>query len=306
MRQKVLRKIIFYIILLTFIILSKPSFADVGSFESYDSGSSSSWGGSSSWDSGSSWDWDNDYSYSSGGYSGPIILGGGGWYLVIIIIIAIAISISKSKRRSHHNHINYNYTPQSNTDYNDDLVSNKIRQIDNNFNEEDFKGFAREVFIKLQNAWTDRDWEKIRPFESTELYEQHKEQLEGYIRNNQINVMERICVNWVHLLSFEQSGGKDILKVDLNSRMGDYIIDATTKKVLKGDKTKEYYHTYTLTFIRKTGTLTTIGDTKLNTTNCPNCGAPTEITSSGRCLYCNSIITTEDHGWVLSNLTRKN
>lgn len=299
-------KIIFYIMILIAMVISRPVFADVGSFESYDSGSSSSWGGSSSWDSGSSssWDWDSDYSYSSGGYSFPIIFGGGGWYLIVIIVIAIVISISKSKHRNQHNQINYNYTP--NPTYNDDLVTNKIKQVDNNFNEEDFKGFAREVFIKLQNAWTDRDWEKIRPFESTELYEQHKEQLEGYIRNNQINVMERICVNWVHLLSFEQSGGKDILKVDLNSRMGDYIIDATTKKVLKGDKTKEYYHTYTLTFVRTSGTLTVVGNDKLNTTNCPNCGAPTEITSSGKCSYCNSIITTEDHGWVLSNLTRRN
>ena len=291
-------KIIFYIVILIAMVISRPVFADVGSFESYDSGSSSSWGGSSSWD------WDSDYSYSSGGYSFPIIFGGGSWYLIVIIVIAIVISISKSKHRNYHNHINYNYTP--NPTYNDDLVTNKIKQVDNNFNEEDFKGFAREVFIKLQNAWTDRDWGKIRPFESTELYEQHKEQLEGYIRNNQINVMERICVNWVHLLSFEQSGGKDILKVDLNSRMGDYIIDATTKKVLKGDKTKEYYHTYTLTFVRTSGTLTVVGNDKLNTTNCPNCGAPTEITSSGKCSYCNSIITTEDHGWVLSNLTRKN
>lgn len=291
-------KIIFYIVILIAMVISRPVFADVGSFESYDSGSSSSWGGSSSWD------WDSDYSYSSGGYSFPIIFGGGGWYLIAIIVIAIVISISKSKHRNYHNHINYNYTP--NPTYNDDLVTNKIKQVDNNFNEEDFKGFAREVFIKLQNAWTDRDWGKIRPFESTELYEQHKEQLEGYIRNNQINVMERICVNWVHLLSFEQSGGKDILKVDLNSRMGDYIIDATTKKVLKGDKTKEYYHTYTLTFVRTSGTLTVVGNDKLNTTNCPNCGAPTEITSSGKCSYCNSIITTEDHGWVLSNLTRRN
>ena len=36
--------------------------------------------------------------------------------------------------------------------------------------------------------------------------------------------------------------------------------------------------------------------------NCPNCGAPTEITSSGKCEYCKSIITTGDHDWVLSDI----
>ena len=38
--------------------------------------------------------------------------------------------------------------------------------------------------------------------------------------------------------------------------------------------------------------------------NCPNCGAPTQITSSGKCEYCGSIITTGEHSWALSNLER--
>ena len=118
--------------------------------------------------------------------------------------------------------------------------------------------------------------------------------------------MDRICVNDMNLISFTREGEKDILVLDLDTRMADYIIDATTKKVIKGDKTKEYYHTYTLTFERKTGILTEKGKTGLNTTNCPNCGAPTTITSAGKCQYCNSVITTEDHDWVLSNLSRKN
>ena len=44
------------------------------------------------------------------------------------------------------------------------------------------------------------------------------------------------------------------------------------------------------------------GTADTNTTNCPNCGAPTKITSSGKCEYCGSIITTGEHDWVLSGL----
>jgi len=300
--KKLLNKISIKIVITTILLIvvyALPTYADVGSFESYDSGSS--W--DSGWDSESSWDSDWG-SYSSYGGSNTVIIGGG-WYFVIFAIIVI-IAIAKANGKNHNRSTHINYTNINTTVYNENQIIEKIKQIDEQFNEEEFKSFAREVFVKLQNAWTDRDWEKIRPFESNELFEQHRQQLEGYIKNNQINVMERICVNWVRFLSFEQSGGKDILKVDLNSRMGDYIIDATTKKVIKGNKTSEYYHTYTLTFIRKTGMLTNTQDEGLNTTNCPNCGAPTKVTSAGRCEYCNSVITTEDHGWVLSNLNRKN
>ena len=65
--------------------------------------------------------------------------------------------------------------------------------------------------------------------------------------------------------------------------MVDYIIDENTGAVVKGDKTTDRYSTYRLDFIRKTGVKTKPGTEKVNTTNCPNCGAPTQITSSGKC-----------------------
>ena len=52
---------------------------------------------------------------------------------------------------------------------------------------------------------------------------------------------------------------------------------------------------------RTKGTKTQVED-EIKTTNCPNCGAPTKITSAGRCEYCDSIILTGEHGWVLANL----
>jgi tRNA U34 5-carboxymethylaminomethyl modifying enzyme MnmG/GidA len=42
----------------------------------------------------------------------------------------------------------------------------------------------------------------------------------------------------------------------------------------------------------------------VKTTNCPNCGAPTDITSTGRCPYCDSVIVTKQYDWVLDNLER--
>ena len=57
-----------------------------------------------------------------------------------------------------------------------------------------------------------------------------------------------------------------------------------------------------MTFNRKHGVKTEIGRSNKSTTNCPNCGAPTEITSAGQCEYCGSVITTGEHDWVLSDI----
>ena len=313
MKQKILSIFVILCFLITFfstmIMFSKPVAADVGSFQSYSSESSSSRSSSSS----SSYD---SYDYRDSDNDLDIL-----WvilflfnpnipFFVKIIILVIIIIIGKvgfnmKKSRDNFPMSSSNDDLSNAKEITEETIITRIQENDKNFNADEFKAFAKDVFIKLQNAWTDRDWEKIRTFETNELFEQHKAQLDGYIRNNQINVMERICVNWVKLKAFAQSGEKEILTVDLNSRMGDYIIDATTKKVLQGNKTEEYTNTYQLKFIRTKGEKTPEGGQKVNITNCPNCGAPTKIMTSGRCDYCGSVITTSKHGWALGNLERK-
>lgn len=316
--MKKLKKIsnaIFYIImflvialLITNLIFNTTVYADVGSFEDY---SSSDWG-SSSWDSGSS-SWDDDTYYSSGSSNGIFIFGGGfGSLLFWTVIIVIFIIISKNTKKGQRNRPNYNNQYQSanipsmqQLEAKQTQIENKIQINDPDFNKEELIAWSKNLFIKLQQAWTARDWETIRTFETESLFEQHKNQLQGYINNNQINVMDRICVNYAHLYEYKVEGDKEILTVRLNSRMEDYIIDATTKNVIKGEKGLDKVNTYLLTFIRKNGIKTKPGTVEVNTTNCPNCGAPTQITSSGKCEYCGSVITTGEYNWVLSNLERQ-
>lgn len=312
-KLKKLSNAIFYIIMFLVIalltinlIFNTTVYADVGSFEDY---SSSDWGGSS-WDSGSS-SWDDDY--YSGSSNGIFIFGGGfGSLLFWAVIIVIFIIISKNTKKGQRNRPNYNNQYQSanipsmqQLEAKQTQIENKIQINDPDFNKEELIAWSKNLFIKLQQAWTARDWETIRTFETESLFEQHKNQLQGYINNNQINVMDRICVNYAHLYEYRVEGDKEILTVRLNSRMEDYIIDATTKKVIKGEKGLDKVNTYLLTFIRKNGMKTKPGTVEVNTTNCPNCGAPTQITSSGKCEYCGSVITTGEYNWVLSNLERQ-
>ena len=301
---------------LTIQIFDTTVYADVGSFEDYSGGGSSWSSGGSSWDSGSSWSsssWDDD---DYGSSSGIFIFGGGfGSLLFWIIIIVICIAVSKNTKKGQNNNRNaefYNRQMTNNAvnmqalEATQTQIENKIQANDPAFNKEEFVAWSKNLFVKLQQAWTARDWSTIRTFETENLFEQHKNQLQGYINNNQINVMDRICVNYAHLYNYRVEGDKEILTVRLNSRMEDYIIDATTKQVLKGQKGLDKVNTYLLTFIRKNGVKTKPGTIEVNTTNCPNCGAPTQITSSGKCDYCGSVITTGEYNWVLSNLEREN
>ena len=188
---------------------------------------------------------------------------------------------------------------------NSELIANQIRMTDPNFSADAFIGWAREVFMKIQTAWSTRNWEEIRPFESNELFNQHNIQLNEYINNKKINKVEKINIKKVALESFKVDGDKEVLTVYLDAILRDYVVDDTTNKVLESDPNKDWYMTYIMTFNRRSGVKTKPGLSNKSTSNCPNCGAPTEITSSGKCEYCKSIITTGDHDWVLSDIRRR-
>lgn len=285
-----------FIILVVVVVTNRTAFADVGNNNSYDSGSSS--------DSGDSGDAFFLF-YILFDMFGPF-----GALIIIAIIGAVFWYLKKTgklqKMQVEQENMVAEQQAQLSESTNNSALSNAVAQNiqvnDPNFSEDAFIGWAREVFMKIQQAWNDRDWKVIRPFETQELFNQHNQQLEEYIKNNKINKIEKISIRYCGLKSYRVDGDKEVLVVELHATMRDYVVDAKTNEVLESDPNRNWFMKYDMTFNRKKGVLTEAGRSNKSTTNCPNCGAPTEITSAGQCEYCKSIITTGEHDWVLSNI----
>ena len=289
---------------LIFATTNLPAIADFGDFDSYDS-SDSGWDSSSSWDSGSSWDSDSSYSGSHYSSSSDGSVGGFLFFLILMIIVIILV-----KKYGKNGNLNSGsaMNRMSSLDplaKDDKQIEYEIQQGDPKFNKAEFLSWASDLFVKLQYAWSDRNLEPVRPLMTTELYEQTEDQVQRYIKNKQINKLERVSVNIAKLYSYEVQGEKDCVSVILKSKMIDYIINETTGTIEKGDKDTNKINTYVLTFVRDVNVKSSQGgEVSVGTMNCPNCGAPTSILSSGKCPYCGSIITTKDHSWSLSSLKR--
>ena len=268
----------------------------------------------------------NQNRYTGSGSSG----GGGGedyseliWFLIglcvdhpmlaVVIIIGLIIYYIVKKRKkggsgntdwtSHNQAVERQAEAEAAQMYDtNNEVASHIQELDPDFSVDKFIGWAREVFMKIQEAWSSREWRPIRPFESEELFSQHNAQLNEYIRGNMINVIEKIAIKRCSLKDFHVDGDKEVLTIYLFAIMRDYVVDATTRQVLESDPGRDWYMKYEMVFNRKVGVKTHAGTSNKSTTNCPNCGAPTEITSSGQCEYCGSVITTGEHDWVLTDI----
>ena len=284
-----LRKYLPFVFLLLAVLCCNWAIADVGNQNRYDTGG----GGEGSGDLGAL------IGYLIGLFIQDPVVG-----LIVLVIILVLFFIAKRKSKDA-TYINNNVNTQADNDITMDyttVVAEQVRAIDPDFSSDKFIGFAREVFMTIQQAWTAKDWKPIRPFESETLFNQHKQQLDEYIRLGKTNVVEKIAIKHCSLHAFRQDGDKEVLTVWLNAVMRDYVIDDATKKVLESDPNRDWYMRYEMVFNRKAGLKTDPGKHGNTITNCPNCGAPTEVTSSGQCAYCGSVITNGEHDWVLTDI----
>lgn len=220
---------------------------------------------------------------------------------LIIIVTIIAALIEKSKKRT-----SIQRRECTTIENNQELESiDKLEQSDINFNLDEFLQWVESVFMELQIAWTNKDVEKIKILEDNALYSTHKAQLERYIKDKKTNYIERIAIVEREINGYKEEDGFEFIDLTLWVEMIDYIKDDVTGEVIKGRTDDRLMMEYDIVFKRKKGVMTdTVGE--IETVNCPSCGAPVDISASAVCEYCNNVINTSNHSWVISKYKGRN
>ena len=305
------RSVIVGILLVVLLFVFAPSaHAGVGNTDSggsslIDSGGGSSWSDSgSSWsDGGSSWSGgSSSYSSGSGTDSGGVVA-----VFAIVGLIGFIYNIAKEANDSDES-FSSNSGPKRTTEEragrpieNNYEAIRRIRKLDPMFDEDRFLSQVKLVYLQLQSAWTEKDWNSVRNLESTSLYEQHLTQLQEHIRAKTTNVLERVRVEDSKIKDFiENPEGNDRIEVILSSTMRDYIRNDESGRVIEGDPTKDLFTVYRMVFLREHGAQTEIiKNSEVVSDHCPNCGAPLTIDSIDKCEYCQASLKHNPKDWVL-------
>lgn len=176
-----------------------------------------------------------------------------------------------------------------------------IKQGDPNFSASDFITFTKQVYIDIENAWCKRDLTPVRPVMHENLYNTTNKQVQAKIDQGIVYHYESIAIDTAYLTSYERDSQFEYVTAYLTSRMIDYQVDEKTGKIIRGDKTTRWVQKYKMKFVRSLGVQTKTETGAMTGHNCPNCGAPLEISSSGLCEYCGSVVTTGQYTWVLTD-----
>jgi Tim44-like domain len=173
----------------------------------------------------------------------------------------------------------------------------KMKMRSGKFSEDRFLERVEYIFTELQAAWSDRDWDKARPYVTDRIYDSYHYWIDAYKRQNLWNVLDEIEINEIVIAKFVHDPFHDAITCRIYASMIDYVADEN-EKIVRGSKKKPMVFSEYWTFIRRKG----VKDSKQENGNCPNCGAGLQISMAGVCEYCNSKITNGDFDWVLSRI----
>lgn len=262
----------FVLMLLCLIMPFTPVRADSGWDSDYDSGGSD-WS-SSSYDS----DYDSDYDGSGSSSPGFVI-----FVIIIIVIIVIASSSNKTGTTK-------TYSIKSNIgDY-----DAKVNEYFPGYTEKMLLDVLYNIFVNIQKAWMNFDYESLERLCTDELYESYRSDLEVLKLKNGQNVMFGFKLVDYNINSIEKVKNQIVVHMGLTVSFHDYVIDTNTNKVTRGNKNTVMTNNYLLDFV--------IDEDQTSIDICPNCGA--KLTGND-CEYCHSHVEVKHRHFVLSRKTRR-
>lgn len=288
-------KILVFALCLLLMMLPAFAGADFGDFSG-----DSDYGGS--WDSGSDWSsssWDSDY--SSGSYydddsdvSG-IDIGISLAVMAAIVVLSLIIDVSekRKKKKQQNKPQGAQRTPDSRLQPLGDLAV-----TDPSFDANAMQEKISNLYVQMQNCWTDKNIESLRPYFTDAFFTQMERQLNGLKSRGLTNHVDRIAVLGVNLRGFYKQGGDEHLIVELRTRIVDYTVQDSDKKLVSGDRNREKFMTYEWDMCRAEGSVTT-REGAMQSVSCPGCGAPLSINTTAKCPYCGRVVTLDEHDWAL-------
>ncbi len=159
-----------------------------------------------------------------------------------------------------------------------------------NLDYEELKNEFYKIYIDVQNAWMNFDYDILRNNLTDELYNQYEMQLKSLEVKKEKNIMSDFILEDFNIDYLDDKNGKLTISTKMKINFYDYIVD-DNNNCIRGNNKKKVTQYYMMYFVKSI-------DKKVN--KCPNCGAELDNAASQKCEHCGSVVSTLSNKWVLS------
>jgi predicted lipid-binding transport protein (Tim44 family) len=173
----------------------------------------------------------------SGGSSGDAVVGFIVFFIFIVVFFLILSRVMKTKKNQNLDFIYDRKAIAPKAAKTEKLLSFLSRQ-DPSVSPEVLLKQAETTFRKLQERWEKRDFSPMAPLLMKDLFAQHTAQLQGLVRNHEINRIETLMIkqiDLVHVRYAEKADQREFTAL-ITAMARDYYVDDRTAKFLRGDQ----------------------------------------------------------------------
>ncbi|MBI5591441.1 MAG: Tim44 domain-containing protein [Deltaproteobacteria bacterium] len=114
---------------------------------------------------------------------------------------------------------------------------NLIKQSEPNFDPEQFKEIAQDIFFKVQAAWMRRDTSSVQGLIGKQIKAEYDVQFADLRRKGLINRLENIAVRSIAIVDMGMEGQEEYINVLFTANLLDYTVEESSGRVVKGDNT---------------------------------------------------------------------
>jgi hypothetical protein len=157
-----------------------------------------------------------------------------------------------------------------------------------------------------REAWCAGDMSRARAVVSDGVYGRFNVQLSLMRAESMKNVMDRARTLHVTVEGVEATDALDVIHVRYTAEARDRNVPLSTSEAEAArilEKTDVQSYTEIWSLVRRRGARSKLEPAQMGI-GCPNCGAPLADGASIRCKYCNAIICSGEHDWVLAEITQ--
>ncbi len=159
---------------------------------------------------------------------------------------------------------------------------------------------AERIFIELQKAWSEKNWNLARPYETDTLFHSHMFWIEDFKKNGQTNFIQNPKIEMLEPISMYKDKFYASFTFRIFAQMIDYTIDKEGN-IIRGNKRRPVEFSEYWTFIKGINSNEKSAKTQ-DFECCPSCGAQLKIEMSGVCEFCGTKVTLGQFDWVLSQI----
>lgn len=176
----------------------------------------------------------------------------------------------------------------------------KLREADPQFDEQAFLARVNKAFLIVQQAWSDQNLTRARPFISQGVVDRFSSQIADQKSRGLINRMSQVNVLSSRVLEARVGRSYQSISVAITATALDEMIstDNTVVRSQNGSFTEIW------TFLRRPGAVTVLRD-GLMEGHCPSCGNALEIADGVQCRSCKTWVNSGEHDWVLVEITQQ-